>query len=86
MVEQRDELEKDRVWIDMIMPIPIREMFPYGGIVVEWSGTIGWGEYSLYWGKDKKLHADTEHMDSDENREFTREILSQLVDRIIIDD
>lgn len=73
-------LQIDEVW-------PVRtKVCPNGGIGVCWSGDVGFGEFVLAWGKDGKLHADTEHMDREEDKRFTEAILKLLTAHIIIDD
>ncbi len=53
---------------------------------MSWSApNVGFGEWALYWGDDGKLHADTEYMDQDEHKEFTRAIMNALVEKIVID-
>lgn len=71
--------------IDEIWPISTK-VRPNGGIGVYWSGDAGFGEFVLTWGDDGKLHADTEHMDREEDKRFTEAILKLLVAQIIIDD
>ena len=62
------------------------EACPRGGILVSWVAQhVGFGEWALYWGDDGKLHADTECMDQDEHKEFTRAIMNALVEKIVID-
>ena len=56
-----------------------------GGIIASWTANIGWGEYTLYWGEDGKLHADTEHLDSHDSKNFTKAIFAALVDKVVID-
>ena len=65
----------------------IDEVFPaLGGIGINWSGDIGFGEFMLTFGSDGKLHAMTEHVDSNEDKRFTAELLRLLVDEIVIDE
>lgn len=70
--------------IDELYPIST-EIIPDGGIGIKWSGPIGWGEFALYWGEDNKLHADTEHLASNQNKNFIKKILNLLIDEIIVD-
>ena len=44
--------------IDEIWPVNTTAA-PNGGIGINWSGPIGFGELVLYWGEDNKLYADT---------------------------
>ena len=61
------------------------EVIPNGGIGINWSGSIGFGQLILYWGKDGKIHADTECLSSNENKDFIKAILNLLVEEIIVD-
>lgn len=59
----------------------------YGGFVIRWDSDIGFGEYTIYKavGSDK-WQADSEHMDSSEDRAFLIELLSQFVNSLEIVD
>lgn len=59
----------------------------YTGIVIKWDSDIGFGEYTIYKanGSDK-WHADSEHMDSNEDKAFLKELLKQFVDTLDITD
>lgn len=55
----------------------------YEGFKILWSGDIGWGEYTIYKQTGtSKWHADSEHMDRKESKEFMK-ILFQLLPEII---
>lgn len=58
---------------------------PNGGIGVSWVGDIGFGQFTLVWEDDGSLHADTECLDSDDDRLFTETILKLLAQRVVID-
>lgn len=74
-----DEYIIDRVW-----PVST-EIVPNGGIGIDWIGPIGWGQLTLYWGEDEKLHADTELLSTNEDKRFIEEILKILPEYIIVD-
>lgn len=71
--------------IDEIWPVSTK-VAPNGGIGINWSGDIGFGEYVLTWDNDGKLHADTEWLDSAEDKRFTESILRLLVSEIVINE
>jgi hypothetical protein len=73
------DLNIDEIWIR------VHEYCPNGVIGIEWSANIGFGRYELVLGDDGKLHAYTEYMDKDEDKEFTKIILNALVDKIVIE-
>ena len=62
----------------------------YKGIHVEWAAPmLGWGEWTMVWrDEDNKFHIDTEHMDGQEldNREFSKAILTKVLEGCVIDD
>ena len=70
--------------IDRIWPVS-KKAVPNGGIGIDWSGPIGWGQFVLYWGEDDKLHADTEHLSSNKDKRFIEKILKLLPDFIEVD-
>ena len=72
------------LYIDEVWPIST-EIVPNGGIGIYWSGAIGFGQFILYWGEDDKLHADTECLSSNENKDFIKAILNLLVEEVIVD-
>ena len=59
----------------------------FTGIVIRWDSTIGFGEYTIYKevGSDE-WHADSEHMDNNEDKDFIKELLKLFVGKLIIDD
>ena len=72
--------------------VPFRDS-TYKGFVIEWSSpSIGWGEYTVWFEKDKdsndefsyNIFADTEYMDKGEDKEFTKALLNLLIDKISI--
>jgi hypothetical protein len=68
----------------------IREIDPfannkYTGFVIGWNSDIGFGEYTLYRDvKSSKWYAHSEHMDSNEDKAFLKELLKLFVDRLEI--
>lgn len=53
----------------------------FSGLVVEWSSDIGFGQYTLYNPKDSSVwYADSECMDSDEDRAFIKELFKLIAD------
>lgn len=74
------KLSLDNLQIDAV------ERGSNGAIIIEWSSKdIGFGEFVLKFGDDNKLHAQTESMDADQDKEFTRKILHLLTDLVVID-
>lgn len=52
-------------------------MFGPKGIVIQWSGSIGFGEVSLYKGDKGEILIDTEYMTED----FVKNVFSRLIDK-----
>ena len=70
--------------ITEIWPVSTK-ICPDGGIGINWTGPIGFGECIIYWENDK-LHADTEYLCSNEDKRFLKTILNELINHIIIDE
>jgi hypothetical protein len=51
-----------------------------GGIRIEWTSDIGYGQYDLQV-RDGKIVASSESMDSGENKDFLRKLLSLIADK-----
>ena len=70
--------------IDRIWPVSTK-IVPNGGIGVDWYGEIGFGRFELFWGEDGKLHADTECLASDTNREFIKTMMNLIAREVVVD-
>lgn len=59
----------------------------YDGFVITWNSDIGFGEYTIYKaiGSDE-WKADSEHMDSDEDRTFLKLLMELFVQKLEIVD
>ena len=52
-------------------------------ILLNWVGSIGFGEYTLYREKDSEVwKADSECMDNNEHKEFLKQILMKFVENV----
>lgn len=59
----------------------------FNGVTIYWSSDIGFGEYTI--GKEPKddsgkIYADSECMDSNDDKEFISELMRLLVNKLII--
>lgn len=54
------------------------------GIIISWSSTIGFGEYTLVFNPEGKITGDSERMDDGENKDFLRKLLSLLADQTTV--
>lgn len=58
----------------------------YVGFVIEWSGNVGFGEYTIYRStKGSSWHADSECMDDNEDKSFLKKLFEDLIEQITID-
>lgn len=57
----------------------------YVGFVIKWDSDIGFGEYTIYKsvGSDVWL-ADSEHMDSNEDKAFIKELMRIFIEKLCI--
>ena len=56
----------------------------YQGMYLYWNSRIGFGQYTIYKGKDDIWKADSETMDCDEDKEFITELMRQFIEKIEI--
>lgn len=55
----------------------------YEGIEIKWNSNQGFGIYTLYRVNGSSIWlADSEHMDSNENKNFLRELLLKFADEV----
>lgn len=54
-----------------------------GGVRLLWSATIGFGTYDIFL-QDGKIVADSETMDSNDDKEFLKQLFSSLLDEVTI--
>ena len=55
----------------------------FTGLVIRWDSDIGFGEYTIYKevGSDE-WYADSEHMDSNEDKDFIKELMRLFIEKI----
>lgn len=61
----------------------------HSGYIISWSSDIGFGEYTLYRkvkdvDDEFKLYADSECMDSSDDKAFISELMRLVIEKIII--
>ena len=57
------------------------------GLCILWSSDIGFGEYNLYKNIDDETdtwHGDSECMDSNEDKEFIKELMNLFIQKLVI--
>lgn len=68
--------------IDDVIPFKNEK---YGGLVIQWSSNIGFGEYTLVRSageNDTEWCGDSEHMDTNEDKEFITELMRLFVEKL----
>lgn len=78
----RDEfdIQIDDIWINKT------EHAPNGVLGINWSGNPGWGEWIMILDESGIPHINTEHMDIQTDKRFTKALLKALLERMIVDD
>lgn len=56
----------------------------YEGMYLSWESGIGFGEYTIYKGKDGVWRADSETMDRNKDKEFITELMRQFIEKLDI--
>lgn len=80
----REELIKD-LQIESVSAFR-NELCPNGGIRIEWSGAIGFGQYDFVIGDDSKIRGYSEHMEKTEDKYFSKELLRLLHEMIVVEE
>lgn len=72
--------------------LDIYDFYPFenernSGFVITWTSDIGFGEYTIYkpTGCDE-WYGDSECMDSNEDKDFIRELMKVFVDKLIVEE
>ena len=59
----------------------------YTGLTIRWDSDIGFGEYVIYKKiDDDEWYADSERMDSNEDKAFISELMRLFIEKITIED
>lgn len=59
----------------------------YKGFTLYWNSDIGFGEYTIYKNRSgNKWYADSEHMDSNEDKAFIKELMNKFIEELEIVD
>ena len=83
----KSTLEICEVWANRYKPHdyhPVEYPDPYEQIEVlgiDWACNLGWGRYELFFKENgTKIVATSEHMDSNDNKDFLRALLEKVCD------
>lgn len=76
--------EVDKINLDAYEFKPfVNEKFT--GIIIRWDSDIGFGEYTIYKEAGSDLwRAESEHMDSNDDKSFLKELLKSFVEKLEI--
>lgn len=59
----------------------------FRGFKILWSGNIGFGEYTIYRAEEEEQwRAESEHMDTTDDKEFLALLLKDLMNKIEVDE
>ena len=53
----------------------------YKGMYIDWTSSIGWGETSFLFEPDGEIFVDSEHICSNDDKEFLYQLMKALVDK-----
>ena len=57
----------------------------YQGIRISWSGSPGFGEYTIYRAKNSdKWYGDSECMDDNEDKSFLKKLFENFIEQMVI--
>jgi len=79
------ENNKNALCLDDV-EIFLNERCPNGAIRLSWSGNMGFGQYDIIINDDKTISARTECMDSNDDKDFTKQLFKLLIDKINIEE
>lgn len=78
-------LKPEEIDIKINFVIPFKNE-KYEGICIKWNGNIGFGEYTLYkTNEEDGWHADSECMDSNDDKAFLKILMEQFIKQVKID-
>lgn len=79
---RKHEVDKINLQIDAVLPF-VNDRF--SGIIFEWSSDIGFGEYTIFKAPDSNVwYADSEHMDSNDDKDFVKELMRQFIEKLVV--
>lgn len=60
---------------------------PYGVFGIDWEAEdIGFGRLELFFDENGRAHIHSEHMDSNNDKRFTKAVLMKVIDDAIVDE
>lgn len=75
----------DTINLEIIGIIPFYHSSENNGFVIEWGSDIGFGLYIIYKTPDGFV-ADSEHMDSNEDKDFIKELMRLFIQDLKVED
>lgn len=75
----------DTINLEIIGIHPFYHSDENNGFVIEWDSDIGFGQYIIYKTHDGFV-ADSEHMDSNEDKDFIKELMRLFIEDLKVED
>lgn len=75
----------DTINLEIVGFYPFYHTDDNNGFVIEWESDIGFGQYTVY-KTPEGFVADSEHMDSNEDKDFIKELMRLFIENLKIDD
>ena len=75
----------DTINLEIIGIHPFYHSEENNGFVIEWDSDIGFGQYIIYKTPDGFV-ADSEHMDSNEDKDFIKELMRLFIEDLKVED
>ena len=83
-MSRKHKVDELHLQIDGLVPF-VNEK--YIGFIIEWTSDIGIGEYTIYRDYDsEEWKAESEHMDSNEDKDFIKELMNLFVAKLNIEE
>jgi hypothetical protein len=80
---RRYEVDEINLGITDVVPFSNER---HSGFIIEWSSDIGFGEYTIYKPADSdEWYGDSEYMDSNEDKDFIRELMKLFINKLIVE-
>ena len=70
--------------------LSVEDVIPFtnercSGFIIQWSSDIGFGEYTIYKpANSDEWKADSECMDSNEDKDFVKKLMSLFIEKLIV--
>lgn len=81
-MSRRHKVNEIHLQIDDLIPFRNKRCV---GFIIQWCSDIGFGEYTVFQlNGSNEWQADSEHMDSNEDKDFIKELMKMFVEKLNI--